>query len=177
MSWAALRPWAGYALPASPATASASSVSSADTGQSADAGHAAPGDRGKHPVTGKPSDIHRERGRVPATIPLPKRADVAKGNRAQRLPNGRERSIPGNATDLRRPGRDRARGARVSGFNPSGTVHDALSARLSNVVRPGVPPLNNVHHRSPNPAVVAGSLNSDRRNNGAIDGTRMSRKL
>jgi hypothetical protein len=33
-----------------------------------------------------------------------------------------------------------------------------------------------VRHRSPNPAVVAGSVSSDRRNNGVINGTRMNRK-
>jgi hypothetical protein len=37
--------------------------------------------------------------------------------------------------------------------------------------------LNNVRHRSPNPAIVDGLANSNSKNTGAINGTRMHRKL
>jgi hypothetical protein len=59
---------------------------------------------------------------------------------------------------------------------PNETFHYASPVRTSNAARPTVPVLNNVHHHSPNPAVVGGSPNLRSRNTGAINGTAMSRK-
>jgi len=109
-----------------------------------------------------------------ATDHPPSRASLTKANRPKQLPNSRQLSLPGNA--LHQPGPDKSGGAAKSGLIPNETVNIALAVRTPSVVRPTVPPPNNVHHRSPNPAVVAGSVNSDSRNTGAINGTRMNRK-
>jgi hypothetical protein len=78
--------------------------------------------------------------------------------------------------NLHQPGSDKSGGAAKSGFIQNETVNNALAARTPSVVRPTVPSLNNVRHRSPNPAVVSGSLTSHSSSTGAINGTRMKRK-
>jgi hypothetical protein len=47
---------------------------------------------------------------------------------------------------------------------------------VSGIGRPTVASLGDVRHRSPNPAVVAGSVRAHGRNTGTIDGTRMVRR-
>jgi hypothetical protein len=93
--------------------------------------------------------------------------------RPKQLPNSRHRSMPGNA--LHQPGSNKSGGAAVGGLIPHETVNNALPVRTPSVVRPTVPALNNVRHRSPNPAVVGGSAPSHSSNTGAINGTRMNR--
>ncbi len=50
----------------------------------------------------------------------------------------------------------------------------AISVRPSSVAPSHTPPLNNVRHRGPNPAIVGGLGNT--KNGGAINGTWMIRK-
>jgi hypothetical protein len=97
-----------------------------------------------------------------------------KPSRAKQLPNGRQRSLRGNA--LHQPGPDKSAGAAKSGLIPNEAVNIALAVRTPSVVRPTAPSFNNVRHRSPNPAVVGGSPSSHSSNTGAINGTRMNRK-
>ena len=78
--------------------------------------------------------------------------------------------------NLHQPGSVKPTGAAKGGLIPNETVNNALPVRMSSVVRPTVPSLNNVRHRSPNPAVVGGSPNLHSSNTGAINGTRMNRK-
>jgi hypothetical protein len=78
--------------------------------------------------------------------------------------------------NLHQPGLNKSGGVAKSGIIRNETVNSASAVGTPSVVRPTVSSLNNVHHRSPNPAVVAGSVSSDRRNNGVINGTRMNRK-
>ncbi len=120
------------------------------------------------------SDEQRDHGRASDPNHPPSRASLTKANRPKQLPNSRQRSIPGNA--LHQPGSDKSGGAAKSGFIRNETVNNALAVRTPSVVRPTVPSLNNVRHRSPNPAVVGGSPNSHSSNTGAINGTRMNRK-
>ncbi len=97
-----------------------------------------------------------------------------KANRPRQLPNIRQRSVPANA--LHQPGSNKSGGAAKSGLIPNETVNNAWAVRTPSVVRPTVPSLNNVRHRSANPAVVGGSPSSHSSNTGAISGTRMNRK-
>jgi hypothetical protein len=78
--------------------------------------------------------------------------------------------------NLHQAGSDKPGGAARSGFIRNETVNNASAVRTPSVVRPTVPSLNNVRHRSPNPAVVGGSPVSHSSNTGAISGTRMNRK-
>ena len=115
-------------------------------------------------------------GAVYATDHPPSRASLTKANRPKQLPNSRQRSLPGNARNLHQPGSDKSGGAAKGGLIRNETVNNALAVRTPSVVRPTVPALNNVRHRSPNLAVVGGSPNSHSSNTGAINGTRMNRK-
>jgi hypothetical protein len=72
---------------------------------------------------------------------------------------------------LHQPGSAKSGGGSIQ----HGTVNRALRVR-PNVVRPAAPPLSSVRHRGANPGVVSGSANSDGRNTGAINGTRMNRR-
>jgi hypothetical protein len=176
MSWAALMQGTSYAVPSSPASQPTSPESSADTarGHPLDAEHAASADDGRYERGGKAADEQRGHARASITNHPPSRASLTKANRPKPLPNSRQRSLPGNA--LHQPGSDGSGGAAKSGFIRNETVNNALPGRTPSVVRPTVPLLNNVHHRSPNPAVVGGSPNSHSSNTGAINGTRVNRK-
>jgi len=64
---------------------------------------------------------------------------------------------------------------------PKRQVH-AASGRAMSPLRargpagPAAPPLSNVRHRSPNPAVMGGSADASKRNAGAIDGRQVHRR-
>ena len=104
----------------------------------------------------------------------PSRGILTKVNRPRQLPRSRQRSLPGNA--LHQPASNKSGGAAKDGLIPNETVNNALAVQTPSVVRPAVPSLNNVRHRSANPAVVGGSPSSHSSNTGAINGTRMTRK-
>jgi hypothetical protein len=123
-------------------------------------------------VSRHPDALHRDAGRVRGRSG----AASQKTNLPEQLPNNRQRSLPGNAMNLRQPGLDKSSGAAKGGLIPNETVHDALPVRMLSVVRPTVPLPNDARHRSPNPAVVSGSLNSHSHNTAAINGTRINRR-
>ena len=179
MVWATLMHGTGCAIPSSPASQQTSPESSANTASDhprdaaqRDAG--LPRD-GRHQTGGKASHEQRDHGRASDTNHPPSRASLTKANRPKQLPNSLQRSLPGNALHQPRP--DKSGGAAKSGFIRNETVNIASAVRTPSVVRPTVPSLSNVRHRSPNPAVVAGSVNSGSRNTGAINGTRMKREF
>jgi hypothetical protein len=152
------------------------SFANAASGHPDDAAHAASPRDGKHPTKGTDSREQRDHGRASGPNHTPSRARLTKGNPPKQLLNSRQRSLPGNAMNLRQPGSDKSGGAARGGFIPNETIHSALPVRTSSVVRPTPLSLNDVHHRSPNPAVVGGSSNLRSSNAGAINGTRMNRK-
>jgi hypothetical protein len=108
------------------------------------------------------------------------RASVTPANRSKRLPYSRKRSMPENAMNSHQPGSDKSGGAAKGGLVRNEPVNNALPVRPTSAVRAPVtslnPSLNCVRHRGPNPAVVTGSANSNRRNAGAINGTLMHRR-
>jgi len=177
MTWVALTLMSGPGYAASsPASQPTSPPSSANTasGHTGDAGQAASPRDGRYQARRKASDDRRNH--APASDPNHpiSRTSLIKANHPKPLPNNRQRSLPGNALNLHQP--DKSGGAARSGFIRSVTVNNALPVRMSDVVRPTAPVLNNVRHRSPNPAVVGGSPSVHNGNTGAISGTRMSRK-
>jgi hypothetical protein len=174
MTWTAWAPGTGYAVPAQE-TSHASSANPA-SGHPDDAGHAAPPRDGKHPTEGTASHEQRDHGRASGPNHPPNRASLTKANRPPRPPNGRPRALPGNAMNPHPPGSDPPRSVGIGGFIPNRAVPNAMPVRTSSLVRPTPLSLNNVHHRSPNPAVVGGSPNLRSGNIGAINGTRMNRK-
>jgi hypothetical protein len=99
-----------------------------------------------------------------------------KANLPKQLPNNRQRSIPGNALNLHKPGSDKSGGVAKSRFVRIETVNNILAVGTPSGIRPTVPLLDSVHHRTPNPAVVGGSPSSHGGNTVAINGTRMNRK-
>jgi hypothetical protein len=96
-----------------------------------------------------------------------------------KLPSSGQRAIPRNASNLRQPGSHNSAGAARGGLVPHQTLNSTLPVRSASIVRPIVaslnPSLNNVRHRSPNPAIVGGPENSDK-STAAINGTAMHHK-
>ena len=123
---------------------------------------------------GKATDEYRDHGRTFKTNHPPSHASLTKANHPKPLPNSRQRSLPGNA--LHRSGSNISAGPAKGGLIQGETVHNALPVGMSSVARPTAPPLSNLHHRSPNPAVVGGSTSLRSGNAGVIDGTRLKRK-
>jgi hypothetical protein len=162
MSWAALMPGTSYAA----ASHQTSAESSATT-----------------PVAGSPSKEQRYPRHASDKNRLRSRASLTGANHPNQLPNGRKRSISGNAASLHRPGSGNSGAAARGGFIQNGTASNAMPVRPPDTVRSRAitlnPSLNNIRHHGANPAVVGGSaggsanLNS---NTGAINGTRMHRK-
>ena len=98
------------------------------------------------------------------------------------LPNSRKAPVSGQAMNLLRPGPSGSRIALPARL--PGVGRNALSTPgmvRSNTVRPNIAGPNivrpdTVRHRSPNPAVIGGSVPVARRNTGGIDGTRIYRR-
>jgi hypothetical protein len=65
---------------------------------------------------------------------------------------------------------------RNAGSGASGGA--AKDARMQNelIVRPAVPSISRVRHRSPNPPIIGGLGNTNAKSTGAINGTRINRK-
>ena len=174
MSFAALMQGTSYAAPSQQTSAESSAKRASD--HQHDAEHAAPPDHGKRRKEGNPSEEQRGPHYVSGKNHPRSRASLSAANRPKQLPGSRKRSIPGNAINLHRSASDKSGGAATGGLIRNETVKKALPVRPPSVVKAAVPPLNNVRHRGPNPAVVGGSANSDSRNTGTLNGTRMSRK-
>jgi hypothetical protein len=139
-----------------------------------DAGRTSPADDGKHEPAAKPSDERQGPGRASGADHHPKPVSLTKANGPKPLPNNRQRPLPPNA--LHPPSSSQPAGAVRGGYIPIQTVHNAPPVQTSSVVRSATPGLNNVRHRSPNPAVVGGSSNLRSGKTGAINGTAMNRK-
>ena len=176
ISCAALMHGTSYAAPSQQTSPESSANTASDHPGEPAQGDAAPPRDGRHQTGGKASDEQRDHGRASDTNHPPSRASLTKANRPKQLSNSRQRFIPGNPMNLHQPGSDKSGGAAKGGLIQNETVNHALPVRTPSVVRPTVPSFNNVRHRGPNPAVVAGSVNSDSRNIGAINGTRLNRK-
>jgi hypothetical protein len=79
--------------------------------------------------------------------------------------------------NLYQPGSEKSSGTARGGLIRNETVNTTLPVRPPSVVsRTGLLP-NSLRHRGANPAVIRGSANSDSRKTGAINGTRMNRRL
>jgi hypothetical protein len=110
------------------------------------------------------------------------RAGLAPAKHPKPLPDRRKAGVSGPAVSLHRPGADRTRIAlpvRLPGVGRSTLSSPGMVQ--SNRVRPNNPGPSTVRpdgvrHRSPNPAVIGGSVNVASRNSGAIDGTRIYRR-
>lgn len=171
---ATLAPRIAYAVEPDQGAQQAASDGAAKTGRSHDTEH---GTRAEgHPKDGNPSDGERFHRRVPDKKHWPSRVSVTKTTPREPSPNSRERSMSTNAANFHQPGPNRS-GAVAKGVPiQNETVNDALPVRPSGVVRGTASSLNNVRHRAPNPAVIGGAANSQGKNTGAINGTRMNRK-
>jgi hypothetical protein len=176
MGWAGLTQGTGYAVPATPAYQQSSAQSSATTasGRPSARGRADASDDGKHSAVGSTSRLHQEQHRAPTTSHPPSRAGLTSANRPKQLPNSRQGSLDEKAMNLHGSGSGKFRGAGKGELGE--TVHNASASPTSSADWTRAPSINVVHHRGTSPAVLSGSVNFDRRNNGAINGTQMNRK-
>jgi hypothetical protein len=129
-------------------------------------GYAAPSQQTAAARAAKTTDDHRQdaRRRPASDWYRPRgRPNPTAARRPKALPNRGNRAVSGHAIARRhRPGPDGFRGASAAG--------------LPGIGRPAAASLGDVRHRSPNPAVVGGSVGAHGRNTGTIDGTRMNRR-
>ncbi len=177
VGFAALLQGTSFATLSGTATQQGSSAKSADTASDRPrAQHAAPDDGGKHQAGGKRSDEQSGDGGAPLKHHPPSQASLPKANRPNQAPNHREHSTSGNAMNLHEPGSDKSGGAAKAGFIQNEIGNSALPVRSPSVISPTVPPLDNVRHRAPNPAVIGGLANPKTKDTGTINGTRMNRK-
>jgi hypothetical protein len=162
LTWAASILGPDYAL-ASDSTSRQSvsqSPANAATGHPGEAGRTAPAREGR------PIAAQRPLGR----------SGLTKVSRPVARPIRRQNSKTENAMDSYQPGSIKFGIAERGGLIPNGSVSSALPARPSIALRSAAPPLNNVRHRGPNPAVVGGSANFHGSSTGAVNGTQMNRK-
>jgi hypothetical protein len=178
MGGAGLTQGTGYAVPATPASQQSSAPSSATiaSGHPSDPGRLDASNDGKHLTVGSTSRLHQGQHRAPTTNHPTSRAGLTSANRSKQLLNSQQRSLDGKVMNLQGPGSGKPTGAVKGELIPGETVHDASASRTSSDVWTRGPSLNVVHHRGTSPGVLSGSVNADRRNNGAINGTRMNRK-
>jgi hypothetical protein len=83
----------------------------------------------------------------------------------------------GRHPNLEKPGTKPSVGPAGGAFIRNQTVHGAPTARMSGIAGHAAPLPSNIRHRSPNPAVVAGTPNSHIGSTGGISGTGMRRKF
>jgi hypothetical protein len=159
MIWAALTPGISYAAPSQQTSAGSSTTT---------------------PVARNPSKEQRYPRHASDKNHPRSRASLTAANHPKQLPNGRKRSIPGNAANFHQSDSGKSGAAAKGGLIQNETASNAMLVRLPGTVGPTAaslnPSLNNVRHRGPNPAVVGGSANLTSSNTGAINGTRMHRK-
>jgi len=143
------------------------------TGSSANAVKGPPGEGEKI----EKSDVRQQnRDRASTINRRPHIASPASANHPKPLPpEGRH---PRNAKELLPPLSEESKGKVREHPILKQTFSVPTTAQSPSTIRPVTGLSNNPHniapHRSPNPPVVGGPANSDRRNGGAINGTRMT---
>jgi hypothetical protein len=164
IGWAAIH-GVTHASQATSASHKQSSRSTANevVGQPSNTEDAASVDHGK--TRGKPSDGQRDR-----------HANLTTANRPKQLLNNRKHFVIQKALNVHQPSKNRSTGAVSKPAAESELNSQARSVRPPNLVPSARSSPNNARHRGPNPATVGGTANSNARNVGAINGTRMSRK-
>lgn len=166
-----------YGAPSDPVSQQSSSASSSDTASDRPrAERTDPAEARNHKAGEKPSHEQPGNRHVSDKNRPPSQAGVPKASGPSQPPKGHERSTSGDAMNLHQPGPDKSVGAAKGGLLQNEAGNNPLRVRPSSVVRPAAPSLDNVRHRSPNPAVVSGSANATTRNTGAINGALVKRK-
>jgi hypothetical protein len=80
-----------------------------------------------------------------------------------------------NTTQARSAGALQSTNAAAAALRENHATSNLRSVQLHTAPRPAQSP-NNVRHRSPNPAILGGSVSPSAANTGALNGTRMSRR-
>jgi len=175
---AALMRGPAYAAPDTVTSQQASGASSSNTASHGpgDVGQAAPVTQEKQPKNGKSSDGQQERHDVSHEGRPKGRSSPTKTDRFPQVSNNASRSMLGNAGNHGQTGSSALGRTAMGGPIQNQGVRHAFPVQPARAARFNTPMLNNVRHRSPNPAIVGGSGNITRKNDGALDGTRMARK-
>ncbi len=108
MSWAALMPGTSYAAPSQQTSAESSATT---------------------PVAGNPSKEQRSSRHASDKNHPRSRASLTAANHPKQLPNGRKRSIPGNAANLHQPGSGKSGAAAKGGLIQNETASNAMPVR------------------------------------------------
>ncbi len=131
-----------------------------------DTKHAPPGGSGNRHGVGRNASVRNHAQGPTTTIKV----------HPKQLPNNRKRSPSGNPTNPHQPGLDKSDALAETGLVHQETFKSGRVVRPASVARSSVSLRNDVRHRSANPAVIGGPVNSASRNTGAISGTSVRRR-
>ena len=167
-----------YAAPDTGTSQQASAASSSNTASNSpgNVGQPAPVPDEKQPTKGKSSDAQPMQRNVSHEGRPRGRSNPTKTERFPQVSNNASRSMLGTTGNHEQPGSSALGRTAMGGPIRNQGVRHAFSVQPASGARFNTPTLNNVRHRSPNPAIVGGSGNITRKNDGALDGTRMPRK-
>jgi hypothetical protein len=179
ISFAALMRGTGYAAPSNQAPEQTSPEGTAKTisAHPRNSEHVALADNVKHQKDEKPSHEQRDQPYSVDKNSARSRTSLIRENRPKQVLNNQGASTSESAMSLHQQDSAKSGGGAKDGLIPSETLSNALPVRpRSVVIRPTVPSPNSLRHRGANPAVVGGSVNSERRNTGVITGTHVYHK-
>jgi len=165
----------GSVAASNPASQQASAQVPASKTSSRPQKQATPSKTTKHNVGGTSPSALTGRGRS-SHVNHPRNTRGAGANRPQELSQSQQRFTARNHRNLSQtaPGNPGAVGKTASFRNNA--VNTAPTVREPSLFPSSTSSLENVRHRSPNPAIVGGAGNSRASSTGALDGSRMSRK-
>jgi len=177
IGWAALMHGMAYATTLSPASQQTSQESAARTisNHPGDAWQRTSADSAKEQKNGKDSNEGRNPHHALERNLARGHASLNQTKRPTPVPSNRVRSGSATAINLRQPGSVRS-GAEGKGLIQNETLKGIVPVRPPSAVRPASAARSNVRHRSPNPAIITGLVNSKTGNTGAINGSRMDRR-
>jgi hypothetical protein len=169
----------GYAVPPGPSSqqASAQDAANAAGDNSHGTDHDDTADTGRGVRHHENAWDEKRSGRpTPNASEHGKPISLTNTNRSKQPTNNRHRSAAGNAISPRELNSIQSSGPARDIRIQSGPFNNTGPARLQAEGRPNSFSLANVRHHGPNPAVIGGPMNSNNRNIGAINGSRIVRR-
>jgi hypothetical protein len=127
-------------------------------------------------ANGRDSDGQRDHRRAVGKDLARSHAILTKTRRLTTVPRNRGRSGSATAFHFRQPAQSTSSGGEGRGLLRDNTLKNSAPVRSPHIVRPARTAVSHARHRSPNPAIISGSVNSKTRPAAEISGTLMDRR-